>query len=54
MRVTVRAEGATVHFNGAGYSAEERAAMREVVQAVPGVREINDGMRDLEVRARFA
>jgi cytidylate kinase len=54
MRVTVRADGATVHFNGAGYSAEERAAMREVVQAVPGVRDISDGMRDLEVRARFA
>ena len=54
MRVTVRAQGATVSFNGAGYSAEDRAAMREVVQTVPGVKEINDGMRDLEVRARFA
>lgn len=54
MRVTVRADGATVHFNGAGYSAEDRAAMREVVQAVPGVKDINDGMRDMEVRARFA
>jgi len=54
MRVTVRAEGATVSFNGAGYSAEDRAAMREVVQAVSGVKDINDGMRDLEVRARFA
>jgi osmotically-inducible protein OsmY len=54
MRVTVRAEGSTIHFNGAGYSAEDRAAMREVVQEVPGVKEISDGMRDLEVRARFA
>jgi hypothetical protein len=54
MRVTVRADGGTVHFNGAGYGAEDRAAMREVVQAVPGVKDINDGMRDLEVRARFA
>jgi len=54
MRVTVRAEGDTVSFNGAGYSTEDRAAMREVVSAVPGVREIKDGMRDLEVRARYA
>lgn len=54
MRVTVKAEGATVSFNGAGYSAEDRAAMHEVVKTVPGVKEINDGMRDLEVRARFA
>jgi cytidylate kinase len=54
MRVSVRAEGSSVSFNGAGYSADDRAAMREVVQSVPGVKEINDGMRDLEVRARFA
>jgi cytidylate kinase len=54
MRVTVRADGATVMFNGAGYSAEDRAALREVAQAVPGVKDINDGMRDLEMRARFA
>jgi len=54
MRVTVSAKSAAVSFNGAGYSAEDRAAMREVVRTVPGVKEISDGMRDLEVRARFA
>jgi cytidylate kinase len=54
MRVTVRADGATVMFNGAGYSAEDRAALRDVALAVPGVKDVNDGMRDLEVRARFA
>ena len=54
MRVTVRADGATVMFNGAGYSNDDRAALRDVALAVPGVKDVNDGMRDLEVRARFA
>jgi len=54
MRITVRADGATVMFNGAGYSTEDRNALREVALGVPGVKDVNDGMRDLEVRARFA
>lgn len=54
MRITVRADAGTVMFNGAGYGADDRNALREVALSVPGVKDVNDGLRDLEVRARFA
>jgi cytidylate kinase len=53
MRVSIRADRSCVSFQGAGYSTDEREAMREVVAAVPGVRRIDDGLA-MEVRARYA
>ncbi len=54
MRVTVKVEQGCVSFDGAGYSAEERAALREVAAGVPGVRDTEDLMRTINLRARFA
>jgi osmotically-inducible protein OsmY len=54
MRVTIKVNGGCVSFDGAGYSAGERAALREVAAAVPGVRETEDLMRTISMRARFA
>ncbi|MGH8741762.1 MAG: cytidylate kinase family protein [Burkholderiales bacterium] len=54
MRVSVSVEHACVTFHGAGYSKEERAALKEVGASVPGVRETDDTMRTLNLRPRFA
>jgi len=54
MRVTVKVDQGRVSFDGAGYSAGERAALCEVAAAVPGVRETEDLMRTINLRARFA
>ena len=54
MRVTVKVEQGRVGFDGAGYSSEERAALREVGATVPGVRETEDLMRTINLRPRFA
>lgn len=54
MRVSVSVERACVTFHGAGYSAEERAALKEVGAAVPGVRETDDTMHTINLRPRFA
>jgi osmotically-inducible protein OsmY len=54
MRVTVKVDQGCVSFDGAGYSADQRAALCEVAAAVPGVRETEDLMRTINLRARFA
>ena len=54
MRVTVKVEQACVAFVGGGYSADQRATLCEVAAAVPGVRETEDLMRTINLRARFA
>ncbi len=54
MRVSVSVDRARVTFHGAGYSAEERAALKEVGASVPGVLETEDGMRTINLRPRFA
>ena len=54
MRVTVKVENGCVSFDGAGYRADERAVLREVAATVPGVRETEDLMRTINLRARFA
>jgi cytidylate kinase len=54
MRVSVSVERSRVTFHGAGYSAEERAALQEVGASVPGVLETEDGMRTINLRPRFA
>jgi hypothetical protein len=54
MRVTVKVEQGRVSFDGAGYGADERAALREVATTVPGVRATEDLMRTINLRARFA
>ena len=54
MRVTVKVEQGRVSFDGAGYDAEKRAALREVATTVPGVRATEDLMRTINLRARFA
>ena len=54
MRVTVKVEQGRVSFDGAGYGADERAALREVATTVPGVRATADLMRTINLRARFA
>ena len=54
MRVTVKVDQGCVSFDGAGYSADQRAALREVAATVPGVRETEDLMRTINLRARFA
>lgn len=54
MRVTVKVEQGRVAFGGAGYSADERAALSDVAAAVPGVREVEDLNRTVNLRARYA
>jgi cytidylate kinase len=54
MRVTIKVNGGCVSFDGAGYSAGERAALREVALTVPGVLDVEDLMRTISMRARFA
>lgn len=53
MRVSIKADRACVSFQGAGYSEDDRAAMHEVVAAVPGVSRIDDSLA-MEARARYA
>jgi len=54
VRVTVKVENGRATIEGAGYSAEERAAMLEVAATVPGVRATEDLMKTMNLRARFA
>lgn len=54
MRVTVKVEQGCVAFVGGGYGADQRATLCEVAAAVPGVRETEDLMRTINLRARFA
>jgi len=54
VRVTVKVEDGRVTIEGAGYSAEERAAMCDVAVTVPGVRSTEDLMNTINLRARFA
>jgi cytidylate kinase len=54
MRVSVTVEQACVTFHGAGYTSDDRDALKEIGASVPGVRQTDDRLRAIDLRPRFA